>query len=113
MSCVTTIHSSTATKPSTRCGLPKPPPVKPPSIQSKKTEHCTTPSSSKRTTKGSAIKNQFAPRSLHVSINFERDEHIKMSSPILQKIVNSKFVRAIANSIQESRSQKSPITVHY
>nr|GMD26216.1 protein WVD2-like 7 isoform X1 [Ipomoea batatas] len=83
--------------------MPKPPPpVKPPSIQSKKTENSTA--------KGSATKNQFAPRSLHVPVNFERDEPIKMSSPILQKIVNSKLVRAITNSIQESRSQKSPIT---
>nr|GMD11218.1 protein WVD2-like 7 isoform X2 [Ipomoea batatas] len=97
-----------ATKPSTKCGLPKPPPpVKPPSIQSKKTEHSTTPI--KHTAKVSAIKNQLAPRSLHVPVNFERDEPIKTSSPILQKIVNSKFVRAITNSIQESRSQKSPI----
>ncbi|XP_019176683.1 PREDICTED: neurofilament heavy polypeptide isoform X2 [Ipomoea nil] len=104
-------HSSKTTKPSSKCGLPKPPlSVKPPSIQSKKTEHSTTPTSIKRTAKGSAIKNQFAPRPLHVPINFERDEPIKMiSSPILQKIVNSKLVRAITNSIQESRSQKSPI----
>nr|GMD23251.1 protein WVD2-like 7 isoform X2 [Ipomoea batatas] len=100
-----------ATKPSTKCGLPKPPPpVKPPSIQSKKTENSTTPTSIKHTAKVSAIKNQFAPRSLHVPVNFERDEPIKTSSPILQKIVNSKLVRAITNSIQESRSQKSPIT---
>lgn len=100
-----------ATKPSTKCGLPKPPPpVKPPSIQSKKTEHSTTPI--KHTAKVSAIKNQLAPRSLHVPANFERDEPIKTSSPILQKIVNSKLVRAITNSIQESRSQKSPIMVY-
>nr|GMD24604.1 protein WVD2-like 7 isoform X2 [Ipomoea batatas] len=99
-----------ATKPSTKCGLPKPPPpVKPPSIQSKKTENSTTPTSIKHTAKVSAIKNQLAPRSLHVPANFERDEPIKTSSPILQKIVNSKLVRAITNSIQESRSQKSPI----
>lgn len=105
-----TTHSSTTTKPSTKCGLSKHRPDKQPSIQSKKTE-LSTPSRM-HITKGLAIKSQSAPLSLHLSDNVEHDEPIKPSSPILQRIVNSKFVRAITNT-RESRSQKSPFRVHY
>ncbi|RAL42951.1 hypothetical protein DM860_009733 [Cuscuta australis] len=99
-------HASTTIKSSTRC---------PTSIPPKKTDHSMSSSSKKATTtKGSAAKKQFTPRSLHVSIdNIEfDDEPLKKSSPIFQKIVNSKFVKAMTNGkLQESRTKKSPLKV--
>ncbi|VFQ76012.1 unnamed protein product [Cuscuta campestris] len=109
-------HASTTIKSSTRCGFSNPQLIKPTSIPPKKTDHSMSSSSKKVTaTKGSAAKKQFTPRSLHVSIdNIEfDDEPIKKSSPIFQKIVNSKFVRAMTNdTLQESRIKKSPLKVN-
>ncbi|CAH9108468.1 unnamed protein product [Cuscuta europaea] len=108
-------HSSTTIKQSAKCGLPNPQPVKPPSVPSKKTDNCTSSSSKQESTKRSATKKQFTPRTLHVStMKTEHYDHepIKKSSPITLKIVNSKTVRAMTNTTPECRLKKYPLKVN-
>ncbi|CAH9120285.1 unnamed protein product [Cuscuta epithymum] len=108
-------HSSTTIKQSAKYGLPNPQPVKPPSVPPKKTDNCTSSSSKQESTKRSATKKQFTPRTLHVStMKTERDDHepIKKSSPIVLKIVDSKIVRAMTNTTSECRFKKYPLKVN-